>query len=359
MIYKLIDFLRENSVEELQNRYSIQVKQHSKYPNLHLFKYNQIESDMSEPIVQLCRGVILDKDQFWLPVCFPYTKFFNAGEEKAADIDWKSARFYEKLDGSLCQLYYYDGKWNVATSGLPDAAGKVNAGFLTFEELFWKVWAELKYELPKITDYCYLFELMTPLNRVVVNHVENRIVLHGVRSLMTFKEHNPERFAADNKWECVKTYSFQNVDEILNSLAGIDPLKQEGYIVRDANFNRVKMKAPQYVALHHAIDGMTTRKLIEIVQLGELSEAITYFPALVEVHNDVAKRFSDLCNSAQEEYEKHKHIENKKEFALKVKDHRLSGALFAIHNKKFNTFQGYFSKITVEKLEELLGLKSC
>ena len=31
----------------------------------------------------------------------------------------------EKLDGSLCVAYYYQGDWHVATTGTPDAGGPV------------------------------------------------------------------------------------------------------------------------------------------------------------------------------------------------------------------------------------------
>lgn len=60
---------------------------------------------------------------------------------------------------------------------MPDAAGKLPCG-LTFAELFWgtrsarrpvvvahihclDVWNKLRYQLPKQTDTCYMFELLT------------------------------------------------------------------------------------------------------------------------------------------------------------------------------------------------------
>lgn len=43
---------------------------------------------------------------------------------------------YEKLDGSLCTLYYYQRAWHLSSVGMPDAAGKLPCG-LTFAELFW------------------------------------------------------------------------------------------------------------------------------------------------------------------------------------------------------------------------------
>ena len=38
-------------------------------------------------------------------------------------INWKTARVYEKIDGSLMTLYFYDNKWIISSSGKPDADG--------------------------------------------------------------------------------------------------------------------------------------------------------------------------------------------------------------------------------------------
>ncbi len=77
-------------------------------------------------------------------------------------------KVYEKLDGSLMVLYFYDRAWHVQSSGTPDASGEVNGFGFSFAELFWKVWNEQGYQLPQETDCCFMFELMTRYNRIVV-----------------------------------------------------------------------------------------------------------------------------------------------------------------------------------------------
>lgn len=46
-------------MEALAETYAVKVVRHKTYPNLILFKYNQIASDMNLPIVQECRGAII------------------------------------------------------------------------------------------------------------------------------------------------------------------------------------------------------------------------------------------------------------------------------------------------------------
>lgn len=157
------------TIENLLSQYAIKAVRHRTYQNLILFKYNQIESPFREPIVQSARGTILDELDNWRHVSRPFSKFFNYGEGLAATIDWSKARVLEKLDGSLVCLYFYAGKWHVQTSGTPDATGDVNGMGLTFADLFWQVFGELKLPLPSelpslvpASDVTFLFELTTP-----------------------------------------------------------------------------------------------------------------------------------------------------------------------------------------------------
>lgn len=68
--------------------------------NLVMFKYSQVDSDMSIKLVQECRGLILDEDTKEI-VSYPFNKFFNFGESNAAKIDWTSARIGQKIDGCV------------------------------------------------------------------------------------------------------------------------------------------------------------------------------------------------------------------------------------------------------------------
>jgi len=217
MAHELIAFIKEHGLEHLSKKYFIKVKRHKNYPNLVLLKYSQLESPMGVKMVQQSRGIILDSDDNWKVVSYPYDKFFNYGEGHAAEINWENARVYEKLDGSLMTVYYYDLGWHVASSGTPDASGEVMNTEMTFEDLFWKVWDELGYVLPTDENVCYMFEMMTPYNRIVVRHEESRIVLHGARRLSDFRELNPVVEGHNHKWETVKTFPLTSWDEIIEA----------------------------------------------------------------------------------------------------------------------------------------------
>ena len=62
--------------------------------------YDQIEAKESDPLACECRGLVLCESSFDV-VAMPFRRFFNMEQVGvAAEIDWQSAKFYDKLDGT-------------------------------------------------------------------------------------------------------------------------------------------------------------------------------------------------------------------------------------------------------------------
>lgn len=353
------EYLKTNTPESLTEKYGIAVKRHAKYPNLVMFKYSMIDSPMDEIIVQESRGLILDENDNWKVICYTYSKFFNEGESRAAKIDWSTAKTLEKCDGSLCQLYYYDNAWQVASSGLPDASGEVQGFGLSFADLFWKVWNELGYQLPETiySGVCFAFELMTPYNKIVVQHKKNRLVWHGARNLSSLQEIDVQStlIGFNYTWERIKSFPMTSIEEVLASCEHIPAIEGEGYVIVDANFNRIKVKTPQYVALAHIRDAMSTRRMLEIVRSNESSEFLAYFPEYVGLYNKVLESYNAFVIEISTVYELYKGIEIQKDFAMKVKDLHGSGFYFGM--RKGKTLKELMAEMPVKNLQETLKLK--
>lgn len=359
MVDVLLDYIRTNGLDKLTEKLAIKVKRHKEFNNLVLLKYNQLDSPMGNPVVQKCRGIILDEDADWNIVSYPYDKFFNHGEGHAADIDWSTARVYEKLDGSLMTLYYYDSKWRIASSGMPDASGTMLGTDTTFEDLFWKTWKSLEYQLPIDKALCcYMFELMTPFNRVVVRHKESRIVLHGARCMGTLQELNPVVVAHQNEWECSKIHSLESWDDIIEASRELDPMESEGYVVCDTDYNRVKVKAPQYVAVAHMKDGFTTRRLLEIVRTNEKSEFLSYYPEYTNLYYEIRIKYERLVGQIEGFYDAIKHIDDRKQFAKLATTQKFSGSLFGLKFGGLENIQRSLADMNIRVLEQWLGMKS-
>ena len=74
--------------------------------NFVLLKYDQLNSDMSNEIVQECRGIILRNiNNKYEIASMRFTKFFNYGQEQAAKLEFP-CEASQKIDGSLIGVWY-------------------------------------------------------------------------------------------------------------------------------------------------------------------------------------------------------------------------------------------------------------
>lgn len=380
MSLKIQDFLRQYGEDhqkafgKLASEYFVDAKQSVIYPELYLFKYDQINSPMGSPLVQECRGIILNSKADWEVVAHPFHKFFNHGEGHAAKIDWTSAKVQEKVDGSLMTVYFYGGKWNVASSGNPDAAGEVNGFPFTFRELFWKTWDTQKLPLDILEEKTtYMFELTSPYNKVVVPHTESKLTLIGVRHLDCDLDIDPtirgdveDMVLYYPELNPVREFPLTSFDAILESFKDIDGMRQEGYVVVDRNFNRVKVKHPQYVALHHLKDSVSggPKSIVRILQANEGSEFLTYFPEFADMYNDIKTKFDKWHDGLDEVYEiiydaanGNRGKVNRKDFALQATKTKLPGYFFARLDGKVQNVKEYIRDMNVDAVMQCLQLK--
>ena len=89
------------------------------HPTLPISIYNysrtcQYENKWDE-ITKMCRGLILDQEGNVIAKGF--NKFFNMEEHQPEEIPNEPFEVFEKLDGSLGILFWYQGKWILATKG--------------------------------------------------------------------------------------------------------------------------------------------------------------------------------------------------------------------------------------------------
>lgn len=279
-INKLLEFINKNEKwKELiqQEPYNIIVKENKDYV---LLKYNQIESDFKNSIVQCCRGIILNKEN--KIVCFPFYKFFNYGEPQTDKIDWETAKVQEKIDGSLIKVWF-DEFWHISTNGTINAyEAQLNEEGKTFGDLFEQVRDKINFDkLNK--DNTYMFELVSPENQVIVYYSETKIYHIGTRNNITFEE-----IEEDIGVEKPKLYNFNNLEDLIEFTKTLTK-DQEGFVVVDKNYNRIKVKSPQYLMAHYLMGNMkfTPKRIVEIIKSGEQNEVLTYFPELQKEFNNI------------------------------------------------------------------------
>ena len=355
----LIDYGLENTVD----KFKLITKQKG---NLTLFKYNQIDSPFSFEEVKECRGLILDSSNNWSVVLYPFHKFFNLGETNAHPIDWRTAKVFDKLDGSLISFYFHNFEWHVATSGTIDAGGNAHLD-KSFKKLvietiklhYNKTFDEFTNQLN--TSNYYMFELCTPFNIVVTPHKESKLYLLAIRNAYTLKECsiNTYKDIID-----ICTHTNLNSVEAINQTFENMPWSEEGYVVCDANFNRIKIKNPAYVAVHHLVTGTSPYHIINIIKKNELEEFCTYFSErkdeiylLKNKYDGLINKLSFLWFVLKDKIPTEPTKQEQKDYALCVFDlcdkndiKQFSGLFFNLGNNKVNSVKEYIESYDIKKL---------
>lgn len=325
-------------------------------------KYNQLESPMHETIVQQCRGMVVNVATRRV-LAWPYDKFWNYGETLAAEIDWATARVQEKLDGSLMIMYWGVGGWHVASSGHPTAGGAFGSDKRTFRDAFSDSWMALGYRLPtpllgKI-GIAFLFELCDAPNRVVVRHDKPRLVLHGARNLDGTEYNHAwcEATAKEYEWEHVRSFPLATVHDCVAAVEALDPLQQEGFVVVDAHFRRVKIKSPRYVILHHLKGEMTKRRAVALWKSGEASELLTHFPEFGPEVRAVHDELDAIAEQAVRDYAENMPRASRKDFAVAVKALPAATVLFRLLSEEtpsVDAAKAIMRRFTTAALERML-----
>jgi len=242
-------------------------------------------ADFFDPAVQEARGIIIDLEEL-TPVCWPFRKFGNWQEPYADEIDWGSARVQQKLDGSIMKLWWDKRKneWQWSTNSVIRAEEAQNNNGVLFSSLIKSacdyqdiIRAEEDF-LKK--DCTYIFELVSPLNQIVVRYPVTRLFHIGTRNNVTGRE-------MDVDIRVIKPYEYDlgslaQIEEFGNHLNdGSDYPSVEGFVVVDKNWNRVKVKTRMYLDFHHRINNGNISKqavLEDILEGRTANEILERYP---------------------------------------------------------------------------------
>ena len=307
--------------------------------DLAIFVYGA-NADFSNPIVCEARGIIIDLANMEV-VCWPFRKFNNWDSPNADDINWNTACVQEKVDGSIIKRYYYNNEWYWATNGVINAENAplymdIQSSIKNYLELI-KMAENYSDAIELFTnpELTYIFELTSPYNTCIVEYPTTMLTLIGIRNNLTGKEYTyhgdfktPIKYSAKNFEECKKLMSTMNKK---------GKVTNEGFVVVDHQFNRIKIKTEEYFAMHHVINNGHLNKMDMIKLAIDNSKILTdikvKYPILApeidyyieQAHKfvaDVDKAITDakiLFNSYEGD---------RKKFAETVKNDSLSAVMF-------------------------------
>jgi hypothetical protein len=259
-----------------------------------------------DDITMQCRGLVTNsKGEI---VARPFKKFFNYEEHKPEDLPNEFFEVYEKMDGSLGILFYYEyelsdeRRYNIwfnnnyqtgmerffDPNNLPDfddpyyeptpkSKGEwvmaTRGSFTSPQAIKGKELLE-KYNFERLhTGYTYLFEIIYKENRIVCEYDYEDLVLLGMINTKTGDEVNIHYDNEDVRFKnMISNIGFRVVMLYKTWGEGYDLLKEEisndreGYVIRFKNGFRMKIKGEEYKRLHRILTNISNRDIWEYLK---------------------------------------------------------------------------------------------
>ena len=293
----------ENYEELLRREYDLRIKHDGA---LAIFNYN-VTANFHDPIVQEARGIIIDTERCEV-VSWPFRKFGNHNESYADAIDWSNARVLEKVDGSIVKLWYDRARevWQFSTNGTirAELAGVDGQLGLSYSDVIRRAdnYGDIPFDRLDC-DSTYIFELVSPETRVVIDYGVTTLYHLGTRSNITGIERcedigikTPAAFPITSLGDCLRAAA------ALNDGCEGDEVKNEGFVVVDAAYRRVKIKSPDYIVMHRLrLSGYLPKRecLIMLLEGGESAQLLLSLnPALLPTAKYYDFRLAELCHTA-------------------------------------------------------------
>lgn len=321
---------------ELEDEGYLIIQQH---PEADLLIHNYSQKTQFErfwvPETLQSRGLITRPDG--LVIARPFPKFFNVGEREEA-IPNESFEVYEKLDGSLGILYFFEGQPRIATRGSFTSEQSQVAN-----RILQRKYGHVSFD-PSIT---YLFEIIYPDNRIVVDYGDlEDLILIGMVETATGRELS----LVDIGLPIVKKYDGIKDIEVL---AELEEDNREGFVIRFESGLRLKFKFDEYVRLHRILTQISPIRIWEMLRDGgtvdDMVEDVPdeFFGWMKEVAADLQAQYRKIENEAKAVF---KVLETRKETAAYFLTQKHDRILFRMLDGK--TYDDIIWKMIRDKMKE-------
>jgi hypothetical protein len=126
-----------------------------------------------------------------------------------------------------------------------------------------------------------------------VPHPEPKVYFIGIRNNKTYKEIYIFDHDFSKIFHTPKIFPLKTLDDVVNAASKLD-WKNEGYVVSDKYFKRVKVKSLEYLKVHRLAGNgvLSIRRAIDLYMENEQLEFLAYFPEYKSAFDEIDKRFN-------------------------------------------------------------------
>jgi RNA ligase len=271
-----------------------------------------------DEITLKCRALITDFNGNIVAKSF--NKFFNI--EETNNFPNEPFTVYEKLDGSLILIFYYQNQWIVSSK-----ASFISDHALEAQQII-SSWNLDKLDKTK----SYSGELIAPWNRIVCDYGKDRKVVLLAKFDNLGNEYSIEDYS--KYFEIVKKYDGLNDYKNLKKIIRDD---QEGFVVKFQSGFRMKVKGEEYLRLHKIVTGVSSTVIWEYLKENKPFDEFLnrvpdeFYSWVQKTKNELIsnyKSIEDLSNSVYKEFD------TRKETAEYFLQQKYPKVLFSMLDKK-------------------------
>lgn len=283
-----------------------------------------------------CRGMIVDSNGNIL--ARPFKKFKNFEEYDQSEIPMtEEFDAFEKMDGSLIILFYYAKykEWIISSRG----------SFISEQAIAARKMIDKSTLLNLKKRQTYLFEIIYPENRIVVDYGARRelVLLMRIETKNGFETYYDDLVGYYSKYfTIVPKLKINNFNDLVK-YQKLNKENEEGIVVCFLNGFRMKMKFEEYVRLHGILTNVSNLTVWEHMMNGydfdELIDRVPdeFYTWLKKTIVVLQRHYNDIERKALLEFVRIYHINNivdRKMFADEAKKSENRAILFKIYDKR-------------------------
>lgn len=261
--------------------------------------------------------------------------------------DKEIVRIQDKRDGSAISFVKFPNGTVKAKSKMSFESPQA----LAADDFYWSDKQSYYTGIAKFVDYCFykglvpIFEYTSPFNQIVLNYNDSELRVIQIRESVTGRYLTSEEMdivlsqTTAKKADEIKLMTWDELLEKQETEEGI-----EGWVVTLADSQIIKVKTKQYFQLHGlTTEGTRENLLIETILDDRIDDVISLIPdgEKKEFMIDTVEKVQHKFNHLVVEYKNlrglyyNKFNEDRKEFALKYKEHELFGYVMKKLNASF------------------------
>ena len=259
-----------------------------------------------------CRGLVVNDDG--AIQALPLQKFFNIEEDRHTPTT--NFEIFDKIDGSLLILFYYEGDWIFATRGSFTSEQAIRAKGIASQ---WPI--DSLDELDQ--RFTFLFEIVYPENRIVVDYGDREeLILLTAINPTTRKElpYNDLHQFYSKYFTIVTRYDgldYQKIQEL-------NTPNSEGFVVKFDNGQRCKIKFADYVRLHRIMTNVSTTSIYEQLRFNHDIDTWLkdvpdeFYKQIKEYSEEILAQYRSIETEAKLHYDAISNLKNRKKFAIEA-----------------------------------------